>query len=889
MGEREPSRLAGHLHQQPRPHRHVEDVEDVGRREPDDVGDEIVVELRTRQRTRGQHAPGAGPERPHAARHGVDGGAVERLVRTGAEDLLDEERVATRAGAQRGRVAHGRASRGRHRGHPVLVEPLQRDHLHRERAAKRAQRVREAVAPVRLGLTEGRQQQTRRAARARGEVRDEPHRGSLGPVQVVQHEQGGHRPRRVVQRRADTVEQPRARPVRDPGELRDRCVGRQAGDDRLVRHERLLLGPPVEDDGALRVHLRGQLGDEARLADPRLARHEDRGAALPAGARPERPEQRELALATDERPAPPGGDDVRGQRRCGGRRRVGAQLGREGARRPRRRDPELAPQALAQPLVRRQRGASVPREGVAAHELAVPRPRRAGRAPRGAARIRPRRPGLPRGRPASRARRRHGRDARRGRSAPTRRRTPSSSSPRHRPSARSGSVSRQRSNSATSTHAPRQPDLLPIGHEDRCGVRPERGAQRGERAAQAHARAVLAHVGPQAPGHPGPRVDARMDGEPAEQEPRGTPGGELQIHPVALDLQTAEHAHAQHGANPTSAAVSRHEPVTDRSRCTGTIAGNHDPGGPRWRPRRPHSTRPGSARSWSAHSATPPGSWRRRSPRWATGSGSSRPWTGTARARAPSSPSTPASIRGTRWSGCAACGPAATWTPSRRPLRAGARARAGPRRRGRPVLPRRRLRGHARLPATARSPHGGVPLRRRRAAVRLPGGDLGGHEPLRPRPCYDNAARAALGARGRRAARAPGAGRAVGRRRLRRGAGRDPPRSGVPLVVVRRLRQLRGPARAGPPRRRTRPASATACASSSSTPRPGCPERFDVVSDLRRRARRGRPGRAAAPRSVRRSRRTGSCWCSRCAAPTTRPRTSARSRRSCTASASCTA
>ena len=141
--------------------------------------------------------------------------------------------------------------------------------------------------------------------------------------------------------------------------------------------------------------------------------------------------------------------------------------------------------------------------------------------------------------------------------------------------------------------------------------------------------------------------------------------------------------------------------------------------------------------------------------------------------------STPASIDATRWSGCAGCVLPAMWSADGDRLRAAARARAGARRRGRSVLPRRRLPADARLPAPAGPPHRGVPLRRRRAPVRLPRRDVGGDGSLRAADVRQRA-RAALGTRGRRPARTPGAGRALGRRRLRRRPRRDPPRPGVP-------------------------------------------------------------------------------------------------------------
>ncbi len=187
--------------------------------------------------------------------------------------------------------------------------------------AERPERERLAQRPLQLRPCEAEDEQRR--VGAVGEIVDQVDEGRLGPVDVVEDEEDGLRPR-------ERLEQPPDSPVRlaercglcafgERGEPGEHQFGVQLGRERTLR-----LGPAKraeqrQEGGALAVgdaagdeHRRArflaqrQLAGEPGLADPRLADDRDHAAAtLVASSRERRAEVGELLPAPGERRVEP--------------------------------------------------------------------------------------------------------------------------------------------------------------------------------------------------------------------------------------------------------------------------------------------------------------------------------------------------------------------------------------------------------------------------------------------------------------------------------------------------------------------------------------------------------------------------------------------------------
>ena len=189
------------------------------------------------------------------------------------------------------------------------------------------------MAPVEIVRPVGPHEHHRRGVEAAREVREELAGGSVGPVQVLEHEQGRdalgqpfeNAEELLVQRARDDAFARRSVELGEQGGelvaagaehgverrvvegakqraqgLDDRAEGQRAIDEIEAlpdEHERRLRDPGLE------------LGDEARLADSGLARdHEGRGALVDDGRLPRRIEAREFGTSSDE----PGARDTGG-------------------------------------------------------------------------------------------------------------------------------------------------------------------------------------------------------------------------------------------------------------------------------------------------------------------------------------------------------------------------------------------------------------------------------------------------------------------------------------------------------------------------------------------------------------------------------------------------
>ena len=198
----------------------------------------------------------------------------------------------------------------------------------------------------------------RRALLRRAEqVAHEQQRGLVGPLQVVEHErhrldardarhEHGHRLEQAVALRLGLALQRRGEVGHTLGEQRDepgeltaetlelraqRGVRRRRDvvverlDERLVRHQHLLVAPAVEHGRAVGVQPAGQLTRELGLADAGLTRHEQRPTSTGARVRPRLEEPLELGVAAHEHAA-------RRQRQRGWQREVhGTGTGSAGA------------------------------------------------------------------------------------------------------------------------------------------------------------------------------------------------------------------------------------------------------------------------------------------------------------------------------------------------------------------------------------------------------------------------------------------------------------------------------------------------------------------------------------------------------------------------------
>ena len=304
------------------------------------------------------------------------------------------------------------------------------------------------------------------------------------------------------------------------------------------------------------MRLARELEREPRLADARLAGEQHEPArVVQLHARPGGAHAAELGRAPDElalvRPA------QRGRRRHVERGRalllVLPDLRGQRARRRRRRDPQRRPQPLGEPVVRGQRGRALARAREALDQAPVrllaervQRDRRAGPPQRLGEFARPLGVG------GERLERR---------AEPVGVLLPGVVHPvvvePGQQLARAGidRLARAAGGEQRGERAHVDPqDLLVARERDRVarrheagGARAERRAQLAERDAQARPRALVEHVGPEAAGDLPPRVLARMQREPCEQQPRTARAGRRQREPAGFELQAAAEADAQLG------------------------------------------------------------------------------------------------------------------------------------------------------------------------------------------------------------------------------------------------------------------------------------------------------------------------------------------------------
>ena len=161
-----------------------------------------------------EHGSSLRPERAHAPAHGF--GNPDRLARP---EQLDEGRIAACLVAERADRLR-RALASDQLGDGVDVETAELDPLDRQLTAQDCDHVRERMI---LGVAIGRDEQLRRAAGPRREVRKQAKCRWVRPVEIVEHEQQRHACGHCVEDRADLLEQPEQRCGRrhDRAELRD--------------------------------------------------------------------------------------------------------------------------------------------------------------------------------------------------------------------------------------------------------------------------------------------------------------------------------------------------------------------------------------------------------------------------------------------------------------------------------------------------------------------------------------------------------------------------------------------------------------------------------------------------------------------------------------------
>ena len=248
-------------------------------------------------------------------------------VHLGREQLLDQERVALRATGDRlhqggrERLAADLLQESRHL---AAVEPAQLDARRPAAALELRQDGKEGMAPVELVGAEGCDERRSPAAQASREVGEQLERGSVGPVDVLEHEDegAGH----TVEEAPDSLEHPAATPGTEPaprggrtevreqrGQLRpgkvDELVGAlaEALDEAAERLDEWRVWQKVgaeldtraHGDGGPAGHLaRCEVLDEAALANPGLAAEQDHRALGPDGYRLLQGAQ--LRLATHE-------------------------------------------------------------------------------------------------------------------------------------------------------------------------------------------------------------------------------------------------------------------------------------------------------------------------------------------------------------------------------------------------------------------------------------------------------------------------------------------------------------------------------------------------------------------------------------------------------------
>ncbi len=187
-----------------------------------------------------------------------------------------------------------------------------------------------------LGVAVGGQHEHARGGVGAQQVAQQQQRQVVGPVQVVEHQQHGHRLAGGLQQRGGGLE--RAQPLdlrlcgsrlgdaagqagRELGQQLDQVactraqldaqlVDRARGDvgakrlcERLCSRGQAVVAAAIEHHALARACVRGDLGRQARLADARLAADQDAAAAPGDRVGPRRVQLGELLLAARERGA----------------------------------------------------------------------------------------------------------------------------------------------------------------------------------------------------------------------------------------------------------------------------------------------------------------------------------------------------------------------------------------------------------------------------------------------------------------------------------------------------------------------------------------------------------------------------------------------------------
>ena len=546
--------------------RGVEGVERNERLDAGDLGGQLGVDRASEQRRRVQHGERAGTQAGRAGGHGVDD-ARRRALGTVGEQRLEEERVAVGAAKQRVDVRARGAAVGRQRGHLRSPEPAQVEPDERERPPELVER---GAHRRRRRRARGGEDEQRTAARAA-----QPHEQAqcllVGPLEVVGDEQQ-RRARRGALERLDqrvparqasrTRVGARERGLQGWGALR----GRQGVEDGGERLRRLFVGHRGEHGGACGVHLGGERGHQARLADPRRAGDERRPPAagahvLPASAQPlerirapdessreARARQRRGEGGAPGRPAGAGAERFDGQ--------LGAQPGRQLARGHGRSDRQLGTQARGEALVLRERPSRVARGHEVTHQRPVGRlvervERRApAREPDGVAVVRARR-GSVRERAERSAAPLAVLLARTQRPLVLQAGEQVAVAERQRVLRAPGGEQRAK-RERVDLDVRREPDAVAVGAQ-RVGARPECGAQARERGAQARPGAAVEHVRPERGRDVGARVAPRVQCQPRQQRAHGSRRGRRKRDPADLQAERPEQVDRSTGPGFTGA------------------------------------------------------------------------------------------------------------------------------------------------------------------------------------------------------------------------------------------------------------------------------------------------------------------------------------------------
>jgi hypothetical protein len=322
------------------PERRVERI--VG--QPGHRRQQLVVDRLSRSGRDGQHGASGIRQGPEAGQQDLAEGRREAAQVGPAlrgEELLDEEGIAVGPlvdALRHGALGRRPQDRRRQRTRLGRVEAVEVDPLRPARAFQLRQPGPHRVPAVELVRSDRQRQADSLGAHGPDQVRDRIPGGRVGPVQVLDHEQQRLQVAQAVDHAQDGLEQPRLRPLgaridadgrardharrrfrrerrHEPGELRTvgpdhlgsrlgrQVVGEPAQrlDQRAIREAALPdVGARAADDAHVQA-LRegGQLGDEPRLPDARLARDQQVPGLALDGRRQGLARAGQLAVAAD--------------------------------------------------------------------------------------------------------------------------------------------------------------------------------------------------------------------------------------------------------------------------------------------------------------------------------------------------------------------------------------------------------------------------------------------------------------------------------------------------------------------------------------------------------------------------------------------------------------